>query len=223
MTQGDVTERMRCDWDARARDDAFYYVHSAKRDETEAELAASGDESVAILVLSDLSTLTQARDPGKLRLLELGCGVGRMTSPLAAVFGEVVGVDVSPEMVELARARLKDVPNARVEINNGTDLIGFADGSFDICFSFIVLQHIPERAVIVRYVVEMARVLRPGGVAKFQVQGFQGAEFRAVTKDTWLGETFSEDEMRELIASAGLRLLSMEGAGTQYFWVTAQK
>src|SRR5205823_13090450 len=98
MTDRDVGEWMRADWDARARDDAYYYVHSARRDQTEAEFAASGEASVAQLVRADLPTLTQGRDPATLRLLELGCGVGRMTRPLAAVFGEVVGVDVSPEM-----------------------------------------------------------------------------------------------------------------------------
>ncbi len=93
-----MTERMRSEWDARARDDAYYYVHSGKHDQTEADFAASGVDSVAVCVLADLSTLTQDRDPRKLRLLELGCGIGRMTRPLADVFGEVVGVDVSVEM-----------------------------------------------------------------------------------------------------------------------------
>ena len=223
MTHHSMTERMRSEWDARARDDAYYYVHSGKHDQTEADFAASGVASVAVCVLADLSTLTQERDPRKLRLLELGCGIGRMTKPLADVFGEVVGVDVSVEMISLARVRLAGVPNARVEVNNGTDLSGFGDDSFDVCFSFIVLQHIPERSVIERYIIEMARVLRRGGVAKFQVQGFQGADYRSQPKDTWHGETFSEEEMTELIGGAGLDLLNMEGAGTQYFWITAAK
>jgi SAM-dependent methyltransferase len=223
MVGRDVSEWMREDWDARAREDAFYYVHSARREQTEAEFAASGQASVADLVGADLPTLTQGRDPRTLRLLELGCGAGRMTRPLAEVFGEVVGVDVSPEMVARARARLAGIPNARVEVNSGTDLAAFADGSFDVCFSFIVLQHIPDRAIVERYVAEMARLLRPGGVAKFQLQGFQGAEFRAQPKDTWHGETFSEEEVRALVAASGLRLLGLEGVGTQYLWVTAQR
>ncbi len=223
MTHHSITDRMRSEWDARARDDAYYYVHSGRHDQTEADFAASGVDSVELCVLADLSTLTQERDPRQLRLLELGCGIGRMTKPLADVFGEVVGVDVSAEMISLARLRLAGVPNARVEVNNGTDLGSFEDDSFDVCFSFIVLQHIPERSVIERYIVEMARVLRRGGVAKFQVQGFQGADYKAQRKDTWLGETFSEAEMTELIGGAGLDLLKMEGPGTQYFWITAAK
>jgi SAM-dependent methyltransferase len=51
---------------------------------------------------------------------------------------------------------------------NGTDLSGLVDGSADFAFSYIVLQHMPEPSFAIRYIREMLRVLKPGGVFLFQ-------------------------------------------------------
>jgi hypothetical protein len=62
------------------------------------------------------------------------------------------------------------------------------------------------------------RVLEPGGVFKFQLQGSQNPYYVAAEKDTWQGVTFSEDEMRTLAREIGFEMLKSEGAGTQYYW-----
>ena len=67
---------------------------------------------------------------------------------------------------------LADRPNALVFQNNGMDLSVLPDVVFDFAFSTIVFQHIPRREVIESYVREVCRVLRPGALFKFQVQGY---------------------------------------------------
>jgi len=57
-------------------------------------------------VVKDLELITDGTDPKKMRILEIGCGAGRMTKYLAELFGEVHGVDVSDEMVRVGRDRL---------------------------------------------------------------------------------------------------------------------
>ena len=164
-------EKMREDWDRRARENARYYVNTASAEWTDEEFFASGERTVAEEVLTDMTNICQGKDPGAMRVLEIGCGAGRVTRALAQVFGEVWGVDISGEMIERARAALAAFPHAHVLQNNGTDLSALGDIQFDFAFSSIVFQHIPSREVIETYVREVHRVLRPGGLFKFQVQG----------------------------------------------------
>lgn len=74
------------------------------------------------------------------RVLDLGCGPGRNTHPLAKWFDEAVGYDISPEMLELAREDAQS--NEEFVLNTTDDLHPFADDWFDLVYSNITLQHI---------------------------------------------------------------------------------
>jgi ubiquinone/menaquinone biosynthesis C-methylase UbiE len=106
---------------------------------------------------------------GRERALDFGCGLGRLTRPLAGRFDECVGVDISEGMVRGARELNADVPGATFVVNPAADLGRFDDASFDLVYSVIVLQHVPDRDAIESYVAEFCRVLRPGGLAIFQL------------------------------------------------------
>ena len=109
---------------------------------------------------------------GRERCLDFGCGVGRLTRPLANHFGESYGVDVADTMIERAREFHKGVKNIQFYINRNDNLSLFPDNHFDVIYSHIVLQHIsPEHAI--RYVAEFVRILKPGGVAVFQIPARQ--------------------------------------------------
>ncbi len=150
-------------------------------------------------------------------VLEIGCGVGRVTRALAEVFGTVHGVDVSGEMVRQAKEANREVPNAFFHQNNGTDLSVLGDVPIDFAFSSIVFQHIPSREVIQTYVCEVARLLRTGGLFKFQVQG--DATLATDAHDTWLGVPFSDKQAVELGERCGFEPRHRHGAGGQYFWL----
>lgn len=110
-------------------------------------------------------------EPAKDRtVLEIGCGIGRMTARLAELYGQVIGLDISATMLERARIVLRDAPNVRLVHGNGKDLAGIADASVDAVFSYIVLQHIPTADGQLAYLREVRRVLRPGGAAGLQVR-----------------------------------------------------
>jgi ubiquinone/menaquinone biosynthesis C-methylase UbiE len=88
-------------------------------------------------------------------LLECGCGTGLLLERMARVARSARGIDLSPRMLERARARGLDVQEADVTS------IPFDAGTFDVTCAFKVLAHVPE---VGRALAEMARVTRPGGV-----------------------------------------------------------
>lgn len=100
------------------------------------------------------------------RGLDVGCGPGRVTHGFAPQLDEVVGYDIAPGMLELAR---KDAaPNESFIQNTTDDLSPFGDQSFDFVYCNKVLQHVdPDR--VGNYIAEMARVLKPGGVLFLQM------------------------------------------------------
>ena len=124
-------QKMRADWDQRARENARYFVDTANAQWTDEEFFASGEKTLAEEILTDLGNICQGKAPGEMRVLEIGCGAGRVTRALARFFGEVHAVDVSGEMVLLAKQALKDQPNAFVYQNNGKDLTVIPDIAFD--------------------------------------------------------------------------------------------
>ena len=138
-----------------------------------------------------------------------------MTRALAKLFGEVHAVDVSGEIIRQATAALKDHPNVFLYQNNGQDLAVVPDLEFDFAFSSIVFQHIPSREIIENYVREVHRLLRPGALFKFQVQG--ATEVTAQPDDTWLGVSFSEQQAKEMAVRCGFDPRYQFGAGEQYY------
>jgi len=128
------------------------------------EFFRTGEEQVASL-LAELDELGHSPDRGK--TLDFGCGVGRLTQALAARFGEVHGVDISSRMVEMARQYNRHGSRCLYHASEAERLL-FDDASFDFVLSLITLQHIPAR-LSRGYVREFLRVLRPGGMAVFQL------------------------------------------------------
>jgi len=209
---------MREDWNRRAREDARYYVAFGRRGQDDEEFFASGAD-LARGLARELDRLPQG-NPRARRALEIGCGLGRLMLPLAPLFGEIHGVDVSDEMVRLAREKLRHIAHAHVHVTSGADLAAFADDSFDFVYSYAVFQHIPSRDVIFSYLREAHRVLKPNGIFRFQVNGApqSGGEF-----DTWRGVAILAGEIAWFARENDFQLLALEGVGTQYQWVTLRK
>jgi 2-polyprenyl-3-methyl-5-hydroxy-6-metoxy-1,4-benzoquinol methylase len=111
MTLPEQLERMQRDWDQRARENARYFVATGQTDWTDQEFFTSGEKAIAGEILTDTGNVYQGKDPAQMRVLEIGCGAGRLTRALSNIFGEVHGVDVSGEMIARARAALHDRPN----------------------------------------------------------------------------------------------------------------
>jgi 2-polyprenyl-3-methyl-5-hydroxy-6-metoxy-1,4-benzoquinol methylase len=100
--------------------------------------------------------------------LDFGCGVGRLSQALAGHFQSVTGIDISEQMLALARTHNQQGDRVRYLHNPHPDLRLLPGGSFDFVYSLITLQHM-EPAYARRYIAEFVRVAAPGGVIFFQL------------------------------------------------------
>jgi 2-polyprenyl-3-methyl-5-hydroxy-6-metoxy-1,4-benzoquinol methylase len=100
--------------------------------------------------------------------LDFGCGVGRLLVPFAKVIDEVVGIDVSPSMLEESRRNCEEHGLSNVRLLGSDDSLSTLTECFDLIHSCIVLQHIPAergRAIFSK----LLQHLNPGGVGAIQL------------------------------------------------------
>jgi SAM-dependent methyltransferase len=186
-------------------------------------------------------------DPQDKVALEIGCGIGRIARWMAADFGEYIGVDVSPEMIRKANSYA--IPRATFHAVSGADLRAVPAGSVDFVLSFAVFQHIPDKAAILNYFAETARVLRHGGIFRLHMKGLwtltlgrlaleAGFSNNArlvkahLTKvpflrlrylDTWQGRSIEPAEAIEKCSSLGLDVLDTQDEWTTMMWIGGRK
>jgi SAM-dependent methyltransferase len=212
-----IQRQMRSDWDMRAKENARHHVATLQENWTDEDFFKSGSIWLEDYILPDFNRICADRSRKEMRVLEIGCGAGRMTKALCTVFGQVDAVDISSEMIAHARAALKECPNVRFHLNNGVDLSMFSADQFDFAVSVIVFQHIPRRVIVENYIAETWRVLRPGSLFRFQVQGCPISEQEA---DTWVGPGFSEEQIHGIAEMTGFEIKTAYGAGTQHYWLS---
>ena len=211
-----VLATMREDWNNRAKEDAYYYVGFAHPDQ-DTEVFQSTAAPIVAVIEAEFNRLPAPASQCK--ALEIGCGPGRLMLPLSRHFAEIHGVDVSNEMVARATQLLANAPNAHPHTGTGADLSMFEDDTFDFVYSYAVFQHIPSQAVVLKYLREIQRVLKPRGIFRGQFHGAPQSE----NPDTWAGCFFTEDELADFAAQRQLQLLALTGEGTQYLWATFRK
>jgi SAM-dependent methyltransferase len=111
---------------------------------------------------------TQGMDFSRGKLLDFGCGVGRMTRGFSNFFESCTGVDVSENMVSLAREYNAARPQCAFVASQAV-VLPFPDRTFDFVFTVLVLQHLPTKSAILGYISEFLRVAKDDGVVVFQL------------------------------------------------------
>ncbi|HWX53029.1 MAG TPA: class I SAM-dependent methyltransferase [Verrucomicrobiae bacterium] len=156
------------DWEEMAKADPLWAILSTPekrfRNWDMEEFLRTGQEEISGLMES-------AGEVGlpkqRLRAIDFGCGVGRLTRALLNYFPECHGVDISASMLEMARQLTPDC-----KFQQGSNLNSFPAGYADLVYSSMVLQHQPGPAEVAALIADMVRVLGPGGLLVFQMPLF---------------------------------------------------
>jgi SAM-dependent methyltransferase len=154
-------------WKTLGRRDPYFGVithdrfRQARLDaDGKADFFRSGEEHVAFVLRAVREQLGPNFRPR--RGLDFGCGVGRVAIPLARVCPQVVGVDVSEAMLDLARQNAHEQSLPDIEFVLSDDRLSRVRGTFDLVHSHIVLQHIPARRGL-RLIRRLVDLLADGG------------------------------------------------------------
>ena len=229
---------MRRFWDEAAERDAFFYVDDRLRyGDPDLEAFWAGGRTVVDAVLDAVGAQL---DPGQ-TVVEIGCGVGRLTRVLAEDGRRVVALDISERMIELAREHNAHLDGVEWIVGDGESLAPVADASADACFSHVVFQHVPDPRITLGYVREMGRVLRPGGWSAFQISNdpsvhrprrrtlreraavMVGRAPKGQDRPEWLGSSVDLGELEATAAEAGMTVEHVTGEGTQFCLVLLRR
>lgn len=231
---------MRAFWDARAREEPYFFV------DDRGVYGAPDLEAFWREGKRDLDRLLSLLDRRIERddvVLDIGCGVGRLTQPIAARARQVTALDVSREMLARAREHHGAAANIEWVLGDGRTLAPIGDGAVTAVVSHVVFQHIPDPRITLGYVAEIGRVLVRGGWAAFQVSNDprvhrprraprdQLGRVRAAAgrgpagrhDPAWRGSAVDLEQLGATAARAGLRLDRIVGERTQFCLVAAVK
>lgn len=165
--------------------------------------------------------------------LDFGCGIGRLTRPLAKNFEGCYGIDISKNMINQAKKINQDLSNCKFVVNTDQKLSMFSDNYFDLVYTIIVLQHIPDKEIIKSYLREFVRILKKDGLLAFQLPS--KIPFFAKTQRSSMAYNFlhsvginerflfnklglhpismnfiPEDEVKDLLQSIGAKILKIQ-------------
>jgi SAM-dependent methyltransferase len=227
-------------WNERAEEDAFFFVdnRSGYRQPDLQRFWAEGERDLDLL-LSAVGVSIAPTDA----VVEIGCGVGRLTRVLAARAASVRALDVSERMLALAREHNATLSNVEWILGDGQTLRGVETESADVCVSHVVFQHIPDPEVTFSYVREIGRVLRVGGWTAFQISNDPRPHARrSVAKRVrdralasvgrfprgqhdrrWLGSMIELDALAGAAADGSMTLERVAGEGTQFCCVLTRR
>ena len=195
---------------AKVREHAFELVDESQSEE---ELAKSGAQHGPFLVMG----LDIKRED---IVFEIGCGVARLGKWVAPHAGEWWGLDVSANMVAIARDRCRDLPNVRFFVGNGKDLSDVPSASVDKMYCHAVFIHM-DKEDWYTYLVDARRVLKPGGLFYFDVWNLcdpvgwlRWQNERSLYRDrserpVHRNQFSSPDEVRTMTKMAGFELLAL--------------
>lgn len=162
------------DWELWGRDNPYFGVLSDQKyrgdrltQDASVEFYSSGLGDI-MLLMENVKRLNDGKLPAFRRAIDFGCGVGRLTLPLSSYAQHVVGLDVSPSMVQKARENLPAGKKRQVEYVLSDDELSTLPDTYDLVYSNIVFQHIPP-ARGERIITKLMSGLQTGGFAALHV------------------------------------------------------
>lgn len=212
---------LRGHWNRLAKENARYFVNPltpSGKEATEFELKETGMADYEKYLKNDPVIKNRLGSFNDKSVLDLGCGVGRITEYMANDFKKVHALDLSEEMIESAKKRVIGKKNVEFHIGNGNS-IPLEKQNVDLVFSYQTFQHLPNESLIKDYLEEICRVLKPGGVAKIHLRTGLGTY-----KWRWFyGVAVTPEFVEGISKKAGFKSFDYRIEGVKNLWVTLNK
>ncbi|OLB90429.1 MAG: hypothetical protein AUH25_04945 [Thaumarchaeota archaeon 13_1_40CM_38_12] len=172
--------RQKRDWDDLANLDPLWAILSHKNKKFRWDLneffSTGQTEIDEIIKIAEQLDYPRARGLA----LDFGCGVGRLTRAFAKSFQECYGVDISEIMITKAKILNQSIPNCKFILNTKNDLKVFQNNYFDLIYTNLVLQHLPDKKMIKSYLIEFVRILKKDGLLIFQLPHYYPMTYRVL-------------------------------------------
>jgi ubiquinone/menaquinone biosynthesis C-methylase UbiE len=123
------------------------------------------------------------------RVLDFGCGNGRLAGFLENIYGEYVGVDISQKLLNIAKQRYSNEKTEFIKISGQAAKLPFRDNHFDVVFSIAVFHHFPSKEYSLKLAKELHRVLAPGGkfvITVWNLWQKQYLKYHQKTTKSWI-------------------------------------
>jgi ubiquinone/menaquinone biosynthesis C-methylase UbiE len=190
------------------------------------DLIADKFSATRAFMWRDLRFVKDYVKPGD-KVLDFGCGNGRLAGFLENGYKEFVGVDISEELINIAKQKYSNEKNRFVKLSSDFSELPFKDNHFDVVFSIAVFHHFPSEEYSLRIAKELHRVLKPGGKIVVTVWNLWQKRFSRLSlkkdRSDWGGlyipfkagdkvferyhHPFKIEELKSLFEEAGFRTL----------------
>jgi len=149
-------------WQKKATENPYWYVSSygPYHNRNMIEFWASG-----VSIWKDIRVKIGYQPKPTDSVVEIGCGVGRLSRAMSGEVGRIDAFDISQQMLDIAQQA--GLPNVKFQLSNGDDLQSLQDSSADLVLAYCVFQHLPSLDVLRNYLGEMARVAKSGSISAF--------------------------------------------------------
>lgn len=200
-------------WESLAKSNPRYYINTDYgKGITEDKFRLSGERDTKRHITND-----KLIKPGGV-FVEIGCGSGRMTEFIAQSFREVWGLDISGEMIRIAKERLGDFKNIRFIETEGST-IPLQSNKADVIFSYLVFQHMKDKVMVEKNFNEAYRVLKPNGIFKVRIR----TDKLDNLERWWAGVYYTEETAYEMYNRIGFSLIKLQHVEHYGLWLWLTK
>jgi len=201
-------------WNSLSLKNAHYYICALEND-SEEDFHNRGKQDCELHIFND-DIIQKTIDMGKSTILEVGCGIGRMTEFMAQKFRVVLATDISGEMIRLAKERVKTKNIEFLETNGST--FPFMDNSIDLAFSYLVFRHIDDPNMVESNFRDINRMLRANGIFKVQMR------LLPTDINQWYGGVaYNFNSATVLCKKSNFEIIHYKEIGTRGLWLWLKK
>jgi len=168
-----------------AQNVAAYDLVATTYDDSHPEIFNAVEQARLAGAVREVLAAAGHRDDAPARVLDVGAGTGNLTAHFLSAGARVLAADVSGECLRVVRRKFSSTGRLETQLIDGRSLAPMADGTVDVAACYSVLHHVPDYVALV---VEMARVVRAGGLVYLDHERHDESWLPSAARDQFLAD-----------------------------------